>query len=311
MKILVTGSDGFIGCHLTALLVAKGHQVEGIDTNKSLVPAWLRRERKKWSSIHSTDCDIRDLRSLIETIAQASPDVVIHLAAKPGVAGAEQDPESYDAVNVRGVANLVNACRVSNVKRIVHASSSSVYGDAVGKIMENSQLRPMGHYGTTKVRGEQLLQDASKDGDIDVLILRPFSVVGARGRPDMAPWRFAEALRADEEIQVHAGAGRDFTAVEDVARAFALAAEADTKGCHMVNIGGGEPHLASELAERLANSLGRRCRMKPSPLPIYMPVSTHADIAQARSLLGWKPEVSFEQAVADFGEWYVRAHRDV
>lgn len=304
MRIVVTGSNGFIGCHLTALLKARGHSVWGLDADVVPVPAWLRKERSLLSGVAVASCDITDLDSLAAILKSLAPEVVVHLAAKPGVAGAETDPASYEAANVRGVANLIDACDRAEVRRIVHASSSSVYGHAIGAISETAELRPIGYYGKTKVMGEGLLKAAAGSRGMDVIVLRPFSVIGSRGRPDMAPWRFADALLSNRAVSMHEGAGRDFTSVHDVANAFAVAAESGISGYHVVNIGAGEPRLAAELAERLAVILRCTCVMRPKPLPSYMPVSTHADIAKASALLGWSPKVKFVDAVAEFGEWF-------
>ena len=310
VRILVTGSNGFIGCHLSALLRMRGHIVFGVDSGSAQVLAWLRKERSDHSGIAAFNCDITDTGSLAELLSIVTPDVVVHLAAKPGVAGAESHPDAYDAVNTRGIQSLVRACQEVKVRRVIHASSSSVYGGALGPITETAELRPLGHYGRTKMRGELHLQAAAESGVLDVLILRPFSVIGPMGRPDMAPWRFADDLLNGRMVSVHDGAGRDFTSVHDVAMAFALAAESEISGCHVVNIGAGEPHQAIELAEGLAQAMGCSCISSFLPLPTYMPLSTHAEIGRASALLGWKPKVKFTDAVAEFGEWFIKAHRD-
>ncbi len=310
MRILVTGSNGFIGCHLTALLRERGHSVWGLDSDITPVPSWLRKERSVLSGVATANCDITDVDSLAELLSAIAPDVVVHLAAKPGVAGAEVDPASYDAVNVGGVANLIDACCKAEVGRIVHSSSSSVYGQAHGAIAETAELRPIGHYGRTKAMGEDLLEVAAGRRGMDVIVLRPFSVIGSCGRPDMAPWRFADNLINGRPVPIHAGAARDFTSVHDVAAAFVLAVEARISGYHAVNIGAGEPRLAAELAERLASVLGCGCNTQASPLPPYMPVSTHADIGRALALLGWGPRVKFADSVTEFGEWFLKSRRD-
>jgi len=309
MKILVTGSSGFIGCHLSALLRARGHSVVGLDSDVADIPAWLRRERSELAGVPKVSCDISDAASLTEVIKNASPDVVVHLAARSGVAGAEVAPEAYDQVNVKGVQNLILACRAASVGRIVHSSSSSVYGAIVGVAAETVETKPLGHYGRTKLMGERLLEEASAGGSLDVLILRPFSVIGPLGRPDMAPWRFAESLLSSQPIQLHDGAGRDFTSVHDIAFAFALAAEVGTKGCHVMNVGSGQPHSAFDLASGLADTLECRLETTRMPLPSYMPQSTHADIGRARTLLGWRPIRNFSETVAEFGKWFLKARR--
>jgi len=311
MRILITGSSGFIGCHLSALLRARGHSVVGLDYDTTNIPDWLLRQRSDFAAVTKIRCDISDAVTLTNSIKLAAPEVVVHLAARPGVAGAEVEPNAYEQVNVRGVHNLIHACRAANVGRIVHSSSSSVYGSITGVAEETDDPRPIGHYGRTKLLGEQSLVDAAAEGGLDVLILRPFSVIGPLGRPDMAPWRFAETLLRGQSIQLHDGAGRDFTSVHDVALAFALAAEAAPKGCHVVNVGSGQPHSAFDLAQGLAESLACRLYVNRMPLPSYMPMSTHADIRKAQSLLGWRPKRDFSESVAEFGKWFLGVRREM
>ncbi len=306
MRIVVTGSNGFIGCHLSALLKARGHSVWGIDTDVTPVPSWLRKERSVLSGVAAINCDITNVDSIAEILTAIAPEVVVHLAAKPGVAGAEVDPASYEAVNVSGVANLVDACDRAKVRRIIHASSSSVYGHAFGAIDETTELRPIGNYGRTKVMGEALVEAAARSRGMDIIVIRPFSVIGSRGRPDMAPWRFADDLINGRTLPVHEGSERDFTSVHDVANAFALAVESSITGHHVVNIGAGEPRLAAELAVRLADVLGCKCNMRSMPLPAYMPKTTHANIGKASALLGWRPRIKFADSVIEFGEWFKR-----
>ena len=309
MRILVTGSVGFIGSHVSSLLKARGHWVVGLDSEELEVPAWLRRERAALSDVSRLHCDISHPDALADALARTSPDVVVHLAARPGVAGAETSPGLYEVTNVKGVSNLIDACRGANVRRIIHASSSSVYGAIAGVASETADPMPLGHYGRTKLIGEGLLQCASSGGALDVIILRPFSVIGPLGRPDMAPWRFAESLLSGQSVQLHDGAGRDFTSVHDVAAAFVLAAEASTKGCHVVNVGSGRPHTAFDLASGLADALGCRLKTTCVPLPPYMPMSTHADIGRAKALLGWRPLRDFSESVAEFGKWFLESRR--
>lgn len=303
MNVLITGSDGFIGCHLAADLAARGHQVCGLDSGGVAMPAWLRLERENYSKLKSVRCDIRNREELARVVGALSPDVIVHLAAKPGVAGAEVDPLAYEEVNVGGVANLIAACSLAGVRRIVHASTSSVYGNVVGAINETTPLRPLGHYGRTKLNGEKLLQDAATLGGMDVIILRPFNVIGRMGRPDMAPWRFAEQIIHGSTLSIHEGASRDFTSVNDVTVAFALSVESRITGCQIMNVGAGEPHSAVQLADGLAGAIGLGYDAEMVPLPTYMPKTTHAEVGRAKTLLGWEPQVRFADAVAEFGRW--------
>jgi|GEM_PF-6434964 len=269
-------------------------------------PLWLKDLRKRHGGVQVYAGNILDKGSLIEAIGVFQPEALVNLAAKPGVAEAEEKPEQYEQVNVQGLENVLEVCAEMGLTRIVHASSSSVYGLCAGQMDEQQALEPLGRYGQTKARGEQSIWKACEKRNLHVRILRPFTLMGPLGRPDMAPWKFAEKISNGQTIQLHVGARRDFTSVHDVAKAFALAIETDWKGCEAFNIGSEVPHGAEELARLLAQSLGRELRFERVDLPVYMPPSTWSNSTKAKQRIGWRPEVSFAAAVKEFAQWYVQ-----
>lgn len=304
MRFLVTGGSGFVGSHVCALLISKGHEALSYDLGSAKAPDWLKNIRIRHGMSDVIIGDILDTKLLTQSIRDFGPDVLIHLAAMPGVAEAEQNPRPYHRVNVEGVESVLEACASAGLARIIHASSSSVYGHSIGQINESHPLNPIGQYGQTKMSGEERIRLASKHGRMHARILRPFTIIGPLGRPDMAPWRFTETIMSGNMVKLHAGSGRDFTSVHDVAAAFVLAAEQPWDGFETYNIGAGEYHTAAALAELLAKELGLSLHAEEAGLPPYMPKATWADSSSASRRIGWRPKVTFPAAVREFASWY-------
>ncbi len=304
MRVFVTGGSGFVGSHVCALLISKGHEALSYDLGSAKAPDWLKDIRIRHGMSDVIIGDILDTKLLAKCIRDFRPDVLIHLAAMPGVAEAEQNPRPYLRVNVEGVESVLEACASEGLTQIIHASSSSVYGHSIGQINESHPLNPIGQYGQTKMMGEERIRLASKRGGIHARILRPFTIIGPLGRPDMAPWRFTETIMSGKMVKLHAGSGRDFTSVHDVAAAFVLAAEQPWDGCETYNIGASEYHTAAALAELLAKELGLPLRAEEAGLPSYMPKATWADSSSASRRIGWMPRVTFPAAVREFASWY-------
>lgn len=306
MRIIVLGGLGFIGSHLCSHLKSRGHDVLAYDANIANAPQWLKDLRHRYANVTTTYGDILDTEKLTDTFRTFGADAVINLAAKPGVEEAEKYQQEYHKINVIGVDSLLEACRNANIRRIVHSSSSSVYGEYAGMISELHQLAPKGFYGKTKAIGEDRIHLAYQRWKLNVRILRPFTVFGPYGRTDMAPWKFAKQIIKGETLKLHENSFRDFTSVHDVSRVFALAAEGTWEGCETYNIGSEKSHGASELAQLISESLGIPLRSEVVKLPSYMPSKTWSDSSSARSKLGWSPVVSFHDAIHEFASWFLK-----
>ena len=310
MRILVVGGAGFIGSHVCAHLREAGHDLHAYDQGSANAPDWLKDARVRYAGVPITKGDLLDLPRLLGTITKYSPDMVINLAAKPGVGEAEQNPAPFDEVNVVGVVRLLEACRRGGVRHLVHASSSSVYGNRSGMLREEHEPAPVGHYGRTKLLGERYIEQACCEHGLSARILRPFTVIGPLGRPDMAAWKFAEQIRAGMPVTLHQDASRDFTPVHDLARAFVASVERPWSGLETINVGSGECHPVVSLAQLLADSMDRPLKTKVLAKPDYLPTSTCADSSGALRLLDWRPRLPFAEAVRDFGKWYVSQEYD-
>lgn len=312
MKIAVTGAAGFIGSHLVAELLARGHTVKGCD---QFDPFYSRatKERNLSSALNHPrfsffESDVRDVEAVTALVRDC--ECCIHLAAKAGVRPSFSAPGEYADVNVVGTARLLEAAASEGVAKLVFASSSSVYGEgAPVPFREAAELGiPLSPYASTKVAGENLLRNFAQSFETTV-VLRLFTVYGPRQRPDLAIHKFARIIVEDEEIPVFGdtGSARDYTYVDDIIEGICRSLDW-SEGFGIFNLGAGNPVTLDGMIEALERSLGRTARRRCLPAQRGDMQSTWADIGKARSALGYQPAISFEEGVDRFCEWF-RAER--
>jgi nucleoside-diphosphate-sugar epimerase len=311
--VVVTGVAGFIGSHLAAALIERGHEVVGIDCfTPAYPPAEKRRNLAQLLPHPAFRLVEGDLVTLALDAWLEGALVVFHQAAQPGVrASWGRDFATYVHHNILGTQCLLEACGRAGVPRLVAASSSSVYGDApVYPTTEESITRPVSPYGVTKLASEHLCLAYARPGvaALSVATLRYFTVYGPRQRPDMAFRRFLEAAHADRPITVF-GDGeqtRDFTHVADAVRANLLAMSAPIHA-EAINVGGGRRVTLNEVLELVARCTGRRLRIERAPAQLGDARHTGADGTRAEALLGYQPQVSLEEGLADQAAWVASA----
>jgi nucleoside-diphosphate-sugar epimerase len=315
MKALVTGCAGFIGSHLAESLLADGYEVTGVDCFND---NYARRNKlanlrhvSDWSAFEFVPIDLTrgDLRDLIENV-----DVVFHLAAEPGVRSSwESGFERYLRNNIMATQLLLETMRLLPSKRLVFASSSSVYGQAEAyPTSEEMRPRPFSPYGVTKLAAEHLCSLYHANYGIDAVLLRYFSVYGPRQRPDMAFRIFCENIANGAMISIY-GDGlqtRDFTHVSDVVRANRLAASAPDAGGHVLNIGGGSQVSLKNAVRVLQELAGRPLEIEHLPSQAGDVRDTCADPTRARSVLGFSSTIGIEDGLQDQFAW-VLAQRSV
>jgi nucleoside-diphosphate-sugar epimerase len=308
-KVVVTGAAGFIGSHLCDRLLAEGHQVVGIDSFSD----YYERERKKRNIEQARS---RENFSLVELdmvdgdVARAlrGAGVVFHLAGQPGVRPSWGDHfDRYVHDNIAATQRLLEAVRESPVKRLVFASSSSVYGDAeMFPTKETALPRPVSPYGMTKLAAEHLVFVYTRNFGIPATSLRYFTVYGPRQRPDMAFDRFMGALVDGDEIEIY-GDGeqtREFTYVSDAVDGTVKAASADVVG-QVINLGGGSRVSVNRVLDTLEGISGKTIRRRHLPAAPGDPRHTGASINVAREKLGWEPRVSLREGLALQWEWFL------
>jgi UDP-glucuronate 4-epimerase len=307
--VVVTGAAGFIGSHLAEALVDRGHQVVGIDCfTTAYPPAEKRRNLQRLLGHPAFRLVEGDLVTLALDAWLEGAAVVFHQAAQPGVrASWGRDFATYVHHNIIGTQCLLEACARAEVPRLVAASSSSVYGDAPDyPTTEESITRPVSPYGVTKLASEHLSLAYARPGvsDIAVATLRYFTVYGSRQRPDMAFRRFLAAAYAGDPITVY-GDGeqtRDFTHVDDAVRANLLAMTAPVKA-EAINVGGGRRVTVNRMLDEIGRCTGRRLRIERAPAQAGDARHTGADGTRAEALLGYRPEISIEDGLADQAAW--------
>jgi nucleoside-diphosphate-sugar epimerase len=308
-RVVVTGAAGFIGSHLAGALLDNGFEVTGIDAfTASYAEADKRANLAPLLGRPGFELVEGDLGTMELAPLLAGADVVFHQAAQAGVrASWGLDFDVYVHDNVIATQRLLEACVRCDVRRLVAASSSSVYGDApTYPTTEESITRPVSPYGVTKLASEHLCLAYAQLGSssMTVATLRYFTVYGPRQRPDMAFRRFLQAVYAGQPITVY-GDGeqtRDFTFVGDAVRANLLAMTAPFRA-EPVNVGGGRRVTLNEVLDLIGRITGRRVHIVRAPSQPGDARHTGADGARAEALLGYKPEVDLETGLALEAAW--------
>ena len=311
MNFLVTGGAGFIGSHVCERLLHNGHAVWAFDDlNASYDPQLKRRNlrdiqslAKPFEFVHG---DFADRAALDEIFSSVKFDQVIHLAARAGVRPSLLEPALYQHVNVEGTVNVLEAARTNGVKKIVIASSSSVYG--VNSKVPFSESDPIfsaiSPYAASKLAGEALGHVWYHIYKMDVTMLRFFTVYGPRQRPDLAIYKFAKLISAGKPIPVFGdgSAARDYTFVSDTVDGV-IAATKKEFGFEIFNLGESETISLSRMIELLESALGKKAIIDRQPLQAGDVPITFADISKAKQKLGYNPQTKFENGIKLFSEW--------
>ena len=326
MKYLVTGSAGFIGFHLSKLLLKDGHEIVGVDNLNSYYQVSLKSARneillknKNYSFHHK---DISDREFILKLFSDEKFDVVINLAAQAGVRYSLDNPSAYIGSNIDGFLSILEGCRNNPVKHLVYASSSSVYGANKKTPFSESDYvdNPISLYAATKKSNELMAHCYSHLFDIPASGLRFFTVYGEYGRPDMAYFKFTDKIVQGQEIEVYNNGDmlRDFTFVDDIVSGIMSVAShipqpgysAESGAKHIVyNIGNNNPVKLEYFIEVLEKNLGTKALKKYMPMQPGDVYSTFADISLLNSKTGWKPKTSIEEGLARFVEWYKSFYR--
>jgi UDP-glucuronate 4-epimerase len=311
MHIVVTGAAGFIGSHTCERLVARGHRVTAIDSFDSyLYSADLkRRNQAELPNVTFVEGDICDIATAERAIGP-EVDVVCHLAALAGVRPSLAEPARYMRTNVEGTTVILERMRALGAKRLVFASSSSVYGarpassDAFRE--DDPCLAPASPYAATKRMGELLLSTYRDLFGIGTIALRYFTVYGPRQRPDMAIAKFVDAIRRDRPITLFGDGSsrRDYTYIDDIVSGTVAAIERVVPGqLDIVNLGGTNTISLAELVATIERVVGKKATIdRQPPQPGDVPI-TYANIDRARTLLGYEPTTRPDAGIARYWQW--------
>ena len=321
MNVLITGSAGFIGFHLSQRLLDGGEEIVGLDNLNDYYDVSLKHNRLKELSSYSNftfiQGDLTDEQMISNLFITFCPDLVINLAAQAGVRYSITNPRAYLESNIIGFFNILEACRHHPVKHLLYASSSSVYGNQQKTPFSVSDHvdRPISLYGATKKSNELMAYTYSHLYSIPSTGLRFFTVYGPYGRPDMAYYSFTKKILAGETIQVFNNGDmyRDFTYVDDIVTGVAKMLHHPPQGADpakVYNIGNNKPvqlmHFIRTLEGALSRVYGREIKANIEYFPMQSGdvYQTYADVKPLMREFGFKPETSIEEGLYEFAKWY-------
>jgi UDP-glucuronate 4-epimerase len=311
MRVVVTGAAGFVGSHLAEALLAGGHEVVGIDAFIDYYPRPVKERNitglvgRPGFTFHEADLRTAQLDPLLDRA-----DAVVHLAAMPGLARSWTDVETYTSCNLLATHRLVEAVLGVGVPRLLHASTSSVYGsDAVGD--ENAPTRPISPYGVTKLAAEHLILAYVQSRGLEAAILRYFSMFGPRQRPDMAYHIFIEAMLDGRPITVFGDGqqSRSNTFIDDCVQG-TIAAIGGAETGAIYNIAGGESLTLNDAIATIAEAVGVEPRIVHGPARPGDQRTTFADTAKARAAFGFQPTIGAVEGLRAQVDWHVARRGD-
>jgi UDP-glucuronate 4-epimerase len=319
MSVLVTGAAGFIGYHTVKRLCLQGLEVIGIDNLNDYYSVELKQARlKQLSVLHGfrfQQMDIVDKPALMALCVEHQFTEVVHLAAQAGVRYSLDNPDAYAQSNLVGFLNVLEACRHSPPAHLIYASSSSVYG-ANNKLpfsVDDPVDHPVSLYAASKRANELLADSYCHLYGLKASGLRFFTVYGPWGRPDMALFKFTEAILKGQPIEVfnHGQMARDFTYVDDILEGIARLRTKPSLATHesggvnrLFNIGRGQPVALLDFIECLESALGIKAQRNNLPMQAGDVIKTWADVSALADWVDFRPQVSVETGVAQFVEWY-------
>lgn len=332
-EFLVTGAAGFIGYHFSLRLLNEGLKVVGVDNLNDYYSVKLKQDRlaqlRKSPNFRFEQIDLAD-RALTQDLFSKEPfAAVVHMAAQAGVRYSLTNPHAYVDSNLVAFVNLLEGCRHQQSPHLVYASSSSVYGNNRKQPFstEDSVDHPISLYAATKKANELMAHTYSHLYDLPTTGLRFFTVYGPWGRPDMALYKFTEAIQADKPIDVfnHGKLKRDFTYIDDIIESMRrildrppqrttvspeseLAPGRSDAPYVVYNIGNHQPVELSRFIECIENALGKKAKKNFLPMQPGDVAATFADVADLEAATGFKPQTSIDAGVQRFVRWYLDYH---
>jgi UDP-glucuronate 4-epimerase len=312
-KILITGTAGFIGFHLAKRLLAEGNEIIGIDSmNEYYDPKikerrneiLLEKENYKFFKLDFSEFDL-----INEVVKSEKPDIIVHLAAQAGVRYSLTNPWAYESANTLGTMNIFESAKLNEVKRVIFASSSSVYGgnEKIPFAESDRTDTPISLYAASKKANEVLAYSYHHLYGIEVCGLRFFTVYGEFGRPDMALFKFAKNILLEKSIDVYNNGdmGRDFTYVEDIVSGIIGCIEKRELSYEIYNLGGDNPIKLMKFISLIEDNLGKKAKINFMGMQAGDVKETYADVSKARNEIGYNPETKIEEGVGKFCTWFV------
>jgi nucleoside-diphosphate-sugar epimerase len=309
--ILLTGAAGFIGWETAKRLLSGGKRVLGVDNLNDYYDVRLKeyrledlKGREKFSFYRA---DIEDLQALEGIFRENRIDAVVNLAARAGVRYSIENPFVYMTTNAYGTLNLLELMRKYEVKKIVLASTSSLYAGQKMPFSEELPVNtPISPYAASKKAAEVMIYSYHYLFGIDASVVRYFTVYGPAGRPDMSMFRFIKWIDEGDELVLYGDGSqsRDFTFVSDIAEGTARALK--PVGFEIINLGNSHPHELAEMISLVEHYLGKKARVRRESFQKTDMMATCADIGKAKRLLDWEPKVPLSEGVGKTVDWYLK-----
>ena len=314
MTILITGSAGFIGYHVTKKILNKNIKVIGIDNINNYYDINLKKNRikdlKKNKKFFFYKVDLSNYKKLDNIVKNKKVKIIIHLAAQAGVRYSIKNPIIYFKSNLEGF-NVLEISRHNNIKHLIYASTSSVYGDSKKFPLSetNRTDKPLSFYAATKKSNEVMAHSYSYIYKLPCTGVRFFTVYGPFGRPDMALFKFTKNILNNQPIELYNKGNhfRDFTYVDDIVDGiYSLIKKQSKKSIpyEIFNIGNGTPKKLLDYLKHIEKNLNKFSKIKKLPLPVGDIVKTHSNINKLKKYSGYKPKTNIKNGISRFIEWY-------
>ena len=311
----ITGGAGFIGSSLSTRLVKEGNKVVAIDNFCDFYDTKIKENNVKDllqnESFKLYRADIRDRQALKKIFAENEIDVVMHLAAMAGVRPSIENPVLYQEVNCMGTQNILEEMKAHNVKNLVMASSSSVYGNCKEVPFREDMIvdYAISPYAATKKANEVMTHVYHKLFNMNVIMLRFFTVYGPKQRPDLAINKFTRLMLENKEIPMFGDGttSRDYTYIDDIVDGICKSCDYTLKNNNVyeiMNLGNSSPISLKEMIDTIARILGVEAKIKQMPMQPGDVERTYADVSKAKKLIGYEPKTSFEDGISNFVKWY-------
>ncbi len=315
MNILITGSAGFIGYHLTKKLLKKNINVIGLDNINNYYDTNLKKDRianlKKYKKFLFYKIDLCQYIKLNNIVKKNKVKFIIHLAAQAGVRYSTKNPKIYFKSNLEGFFNILEVSRHNKIKHLIYASTSSVYGNSkILPLNENCRTDyPLSFYAASKKSNEVMAHSYSSIYKLPCTGVRFFTAYGPFGRPDMSLFKFTESIINNKPIELYNNGNhdRDFTYIDDIVDGiFSLIKKQSKKTIpyEIFNIGNGNPQKIKDYIKFIENKLKISAKVKKLPLQTGDIIKTHSDNKKLKKYTNYKPKTNIEDGITKFVEWY-------
>ena len=314
MKILITGSVGFIGFHLSKTLLEQGEEGVGVDCFTNYYDPQMKEERNKiltsYDAYSFHKISIADYEVFHKIVREEKPDAIVHLAAQAGVRYSLTNPWAYAEANYLGTLNVFECAKAENISKVLYASSSSVYGDNKKLPFSESDRtdHPVSLYAASKKANEVLAYAYHSLYGINSVGLRFFTVYGTYGRPDLALFKFTKSILKGDTIDVYNNGDmkRSFTYIDDIISGILTLLSKEVKGTDIYNLGGADSISLNDFVSLIEDNLDIKAKINYLPMQLGDVKEAVADITKAQKELDFEPKTSIKDGVPIFIDWFLK-----